>query len=145
MTLTCPARTLVPLLALAALAALAACAPAATTPGGTPGPEAAAERIADGSTAEADLAIRVPVEVLERYVGEYQMPPGILSVRRSGDTLTVQASEQPEAFVLEPRSQTRFQVQGAPVVVEFVTDEAGAVSLLVSQGDQEIRGDRVSP
>jgi hypothetical protein len=131
MTLTSPARTLVPLLALAALAA---CAPAATTPGGTPGPEAA-----------ADLAIRVPVEVLERYVGEYQMPPGILSVRRSGDTLTVQAAEQPEAFVLEPRSQTRFQVQGAPVVVEFVTDEAGAVSLVVSQGDQEIRGDRVSP
>jgi hypothetical protein len=141
MTLTSPARTLVPLLALAALAA---CAPAATTPGGTPGPEAA-QRIADGPTVEAELAVHVPADVLERYVGEYQMPPGILSVRRSGDTLTVQAAEQPEAFVLEPRSQTRFQVRGAPVVVEFVTDEAGAVSLVVFQGDQEIQGHRVSP
>jgi hypothetical protein len=57
----------------------------------------------------------------------------------------VQAAEQSEAFVLEPRSQTRFQVRGAPVVVEFVTDEAGAVSLVVFQGDQEIQGHRVSP
>jgi hypothetical protein len=57
----------------------------------------------------------------------------------------VQAAEQAEAFVLEPRSQTRFQVRAAPVAVEFVTDDAGAVSLVVSQGDQEIRGHRVSP
>jgi hypothetical protein len=142
MTLPSPARTLVPWLVLAALAA---CAPAATTPGSTPGPEAATERTADGPTAEAGLAVRVPVEVLDRSAGEYQMPPGILSVRRSGDTLTAQPSGQPETFVLEPRSQTRFQVRGAPVEVEFVTDEAGAVSLVVSQGDQEMRGHRLSP
>jgi hypothetical protein len=101
---------------------------------------------ADGPAAEAVAAVSVPVEVLERYVGEYEMSSGMtITVRRSGESLTVQPSGQPEATVLEPRSQTRFEVRGVGVVVEFVTDEADVVNVVVYQGAQEMPGRRLSP
>jgi hypothetical protein len=82
-------------------------------PSGTPGAaEEASERIADRPAAVAEAAVSVPVEVLERYVGEYELAPEfIVTVRRSGDTLTRQPTGQPET-VLEPRPQTRFKVRG---------------------------------
>jgi glc operon protein GlcG len=102
-----------------------------------------AERIADGAAAEAEATVRVPVEVLERYVGEYELSPGAtVIVRRSGDTLMAQPSGQPEASVLEPLSQTRFQVRGVGAEVEFVTDEAGVMNLVLYQGGQEMRARR---
>jgi aryl-alcohol dehydrogenase-like predicted oxidoreductase len=95
----------------------------------------------------AGPAVAVPVEVLERYVGEYEMAvaSGVtITVRRSGDSLTAQPTGQSEA-VLEPRSETRFQVRGVGVELEFVTDEVGVVNLVLHQGGQEIRGRRRSP
>jgi hypothetical protein len=54
------------------------------------------------------------------------------------DGVTAQPTGQPEAAVLEPRSQTRFEVRGVGVEVEFVTDGAGGVNLVLYQGGQEI-------
>jgi glc operon protein GlcG len=104
-----------------------------------------AARIADGAAAAAavEAAVSVPVEVLERYVGEYALSPAAsVTVRRSGETLTAQPTGQPEAAVLEPRSQTRFEVRGVGVEVEFVTDETGGVNLVLYQGGQEITARR---
>jgi aryl-alcohol dehydrogenase-like predicted oxidoreductase len=87
----------------------------------------------------------VPVAVLDQYVGEYVMSPTmVITVRRSGDSLTAQPGGQSPA-VLEARSETRFQVRGAPVELEFVTDQAGVVNLVLHQGGQQIPGRRRSP
>ncbi|MBX3147732.1 MAG: heme-binding protein [Gemmatimonadales bacterium] len=91
--------------------------------------------------AAAQAAVRVPVEVLDRYVGEYELgPDAFVVVRRKGDTLTGQPPGQPE-FVLEPISQTRFNVRGTSVKleVEFVTDAAGAMYKVLHQNGQEMR------
>jgi glc operon protein GlcG len=111
-----------------------------------------AERIADGAAAGAapaaavaGEAVSVPVEVLERYVGEYQLSPGkTITVRRSGDSLVGQPTGEPEA-VLDPRSQTRFAVRGVGVEVEFVAGEAGVVNMVLFQGGQEFPARRLNP
>jgi aryl-alcohol dehydrogenase-like predicted oxidoreductase len=95
--------------------------------------------------AAAGPVVAVPVEVLDRYVGEYEMSPTItIAVRRRGDSLTAQPTGQSES-VLDARSETRFQVRGVQVVLEFVTDERGVVNLVLHQGGQEIPGRRLSP
>jgi glc operon protein GlcG len=114
--------------------------PASATPGAA---EAAGQRIAGDPAAAARAAVSVPGEVLERYVGEYELSPtDVVTVRRSGETLTVQPPGHPEATVLEPRSQTRFAVRGVDVEVEFVTDEAGVMNLVVREEGQEMRARR---
>jgi aryl-alcohol dehydrogenase-like predicted oxidoreductase len=96
-------------------------------------------------TPPAGPTVAVPVAVLDRYVGEYEMSPTMtITVRRRGDTLTGQPTGQQE-FPLDALSETRFQVRGVQAVVEFVTDEAGVVSKVLHQGGQEIRGRRRSP
>jgi serine-type D-Ala-D-Ala carboxypeptidase/endopeptidase len=95
--------------------------------------------------APAGPVVAVPVAVLERYVGEYEMSPTmIITVRRSGDTLTAQPAGQSEA-VLDARSETRFHVRGVGVELEFVTDESGVVNLVLHQGGQQIPGRRRTP
>jgi aryl-alcohol dehydrogenase-like predicted oxidoreductase len=97
------------------------------------------------AAAPAFTPVAVPAAVLDRYVGEYEMSATmIITVRRSGDSLTAQPGNQSPA-VLDARSETRFQVRGAPVELEFVTDEAGAVNLVLHQGGQQIPGRRRSP
>jgi hypothetical protein len=88
----------------------------------------------------------VPVEVLERYAGEYEMTPTVtLTVRLDGAQLTARPTGQAEA-VLDPQSETRFEVRGVGVELEFVTDEAGVVNVVVRQAGQEFPGRRrVSP
>lgn len=88
-------------------------------------------------------AVRVPVEVLNRYVGEYEVgPEQVITVRRRGDTLTGQPPGQPE-FVLDPLSETRFRVRGtsAAIEVEFVT-EAGVMYKVLHQNGQQMRAPR---
>ncbi|MHB1327178.1 MAG: heme-binding protein [Gemmatimonadales bacterium] len=92
------------------------------------------------AAAPAQATVRVPVEVLDRYVGEYELgPDAFVTVRRKGDTLTAQPPGQPE-FVLDPLSQTRFSVRGtsAALEVEFVTD-AGVLYKVLRQNGQEMR------
>ncbi len=81
-------------------------------------------------------AVRVPKEVLERYVGTYEYIPGQMQrtdlrivIRLEGDTLVRQMG--PEA-VLTPVSETRFRVGDTSLMVEFVVDEAGVTQILGS-------------
>jgi hypothetical protein len=53
-------------------------------------------------------------------------------VRRSGAALAGQPPGQQE-FVLDPRSEPRFEVHGAGAVLEFRMDEAGLVNVLLHQ------------
>ena len=91
--------------------------------------------------AQQQAPVRVPVPVLERYVGAYEFLPGQIgridlsfTVRLEGDTLI--RSMQQEA-VLTPISETRFRVDGTSLETEFVVDEAG-VTQVMGSGFQQL-------
>jgi len=89
--------------------------------------------------AAAATPVRVPAEVLDRYVGRYELAPDfIVTVRRDGDVLRAQPTGQPEtAMVAE--SETRFTVAEANAVVVFESDASGTVTRLVlHQGGRQL-------
>jgi glc operon protein GlcG len=105
-----------------------------------PAPTAAAAPAA----APAEAPATVPLEVLARYVGEYEVAPGAtVAVRLRDNTLTGQPPGQQET-VFDALSHTRFKVRGVEAEVEFVTDETGVMNLVLHQGGQEMRARRVS-
>lgn len=79
--------------------------------------------------------IRVPREVLERYVGTYEYVAGQMKrtdlrviMRLKGDTLIREIGEGPQ--VLTPISETKFRVAGTSIMVEFVVDAAGVTQIM---------------
>jgi hypothetical protein len=81
--------------------------------------------------AQQQAPVRVPVSVLERYVGEYEMNGSTIKVVLRGDTLFREVPGQREVF--QPMSETLFRV-GRLFTAEFVTDRAGGVTQVVSDG-----------
>jgi len=87
--------------------------------------------------AAAQPPARVPRSVLERYVGEYDQKGNTIRVLLLGDTLVREIPGQRVAFV--PISETLFRI-GPVFTAEFVVDEAGGVTQLLSDGvDIEFR------
>jgi glc operon protein GlcG len=130
--------------AQAVRAGLAAIGADTAPPVASPAPAAAAPASAAPASA-APEAMRLPAEVLDRYVGVYEAEQGItFTVRRDGDTLLGQPEGQSER-VLEALSETRFMVRGIPadaLGIEFVRDEAGVMYKVLRQGGQELRARR---
>ncbi|HEY0024780.1 MAG TPA: hypothetical protein VGB24_17840 [Longimicrobium sp.] len=86
---------------------------------------------------QAQAPVRVPRAVLERYVGEYDQNGNTIKVLLQGDTLVREAQGQWFAFV--PISETLFRI-GAVFTAEFVADQAGGMTQVVSDGvDMEFR------
>lgn len=70
-------------------------------------------------------------EVLEQYVGQYELVPGfILTVTREGTRLFLQATGQ-ERFEVYPMSETSFFLKVVDARITFQRDEAGAVNGLI--------------
>jgi D-alanyl-D-alanine carboxypeptidase len=88
--------------------------------------------------------VRVPVEVLDRYVGRYELAPGlVVTVRRDGETLRAQPTGQAEV-ALVAESETRFSVPDEDATVVFETDASGAVTRLVlHQGGRQMPAPRI--
>jgi D-alanyl-D-alanine carboxypeptidase len=111
-------------------------------------PRIGPEQVRAARTAEAPAArqpvVSLPAEVLDRYVGAYQlMPEFSLTVRRNGDVLTAQGTGQ-TALTLDARSTTRFTAREVAAVIEFQVDEAGAVTgLVLEQGGRRMPATRV--
>jgi hypothetical protein len=80
---------------------------------------------------EAQAPVRVPTSVLERYVGEYDQNGNTIRILLSGDTLFREIPGQ--RVVLVPLSETTFRM-GPVFTAEFVTDETGAVTQVLSDG-----------
>lgn len=81
--------------------------------------------------ARQQAPVRVPRPVLEKYVGEYDQDGNTIKVLLEGDRLIREVPGQ--RVVLEPISETMFHM-GPVFTAEFVIDEAGAVTLVFSDG-----------
>lgn len=88
--------------------------------------------------------VEVSDEVLESYVGKYQLTPAFfITITKKGKQLYGQATGQSE-FELYPSSKTEFFLKVVEAKVSFKLDELGNVSSLVlHQGGQEIPGEKV--
>ncbi|HEY7800238.1 MAG TPA: serine hydrolase [Hyphomonadaceae bacterium] len=80
------------------------------------------------------VAVAVKPEVLDRYVGEYELQPGFnITMKREGDKLTAQATGQ-GAFTLTSTSDTEFHFQPANIRVVFPAGAGPAPSFTLFQG-----------
>ena len=80
---------------------------------------------------EAQAPVRIPRAVLERYAGEYDQNGSTVRILVAGDTLIRETSGERVAFV--PISETQFRI-GPVFIVEFVMDQAGGVTQVISDG-----------
>ena len=80
---------------------------------------------------QAQTPLRVPRSILERYVGEYDQDGDTVKVMLEGDTLVRQVPGQRVPLV--PISETLFRM-GPVITAEFVIDQTGAVTQIVSDG-----------
>jgi len=90
------------------------------------------------------VAIKLAPEVLERYVGVYELAPTFsINVTRRGEQLFAQATGQPE-FEIFPESETMFFLKVVDAQLEFKRDAAGKVTgLVLHQGGRQVPGPKV--
>jgi aryl-alcohol dehydrogenase-like predicted oxidoreductase len=87
-------------------------------------------------------SLALPAAVLDRYVGEYRTPGGmVLTFRRYGTMLVAKVGSNPDT-VIHGRSETRFQL--GPDFIEFQLDGTGrATGLVHEQGSQKVPASRI--
>ena len=88
--------------------------------------------------------IKIPEEVLESYVGKYELMPNfIITVTKEGQQMKAQATGQP-IFDIFPKSENVFYLKVVAAQVTFNKGEDGTTeSLTLLQGGQEITGKRL--
>jgi len=75
--------------------------------------------------------VAVDPKLFDNYVGSYQLAPTfIITVRREGDHLFVQATNQPQ-FEVFPESPTEFFLKVVDAQITFLTDATGRATSLV--------------
>lgn len=80
------------------------------------------------------VAVDVPPETLDRYVGVYELMPGMnITVTRAGSTLNAQATGQ-SAFALTATSPTEFHFQPSNIRMVFPAGEGPAQTFELTQG-----------
>ncbi|MCL5745143.1 MAG: DUF3471 domain-containing protein, partial [Acidobacteria bacterium] len=89
--------------------------------------------------------ITVAPNILERYVGTYELAPKInMMIRLEGGQLTSQVSGQGKV-PLFATSETKFFPKAVDAEIEFVRDEKGAITyLMLRQGGREVKAPRTS-
>lgn len=94
---------------------------------------------------EQRTAIQLDPELLERYVGTYQLNgQTLITITREGDHLGIQLTGQP-MFGLYAKSKTEFFLKQVDAEVTFVTDDAGNVTrLILHQAGHDMPAPRVN-
>jgi hypothetical protein len=97
------------------------------------------------SSAQGQEEISVSPQVLEQYVGVYELAPTFkISVTVEGNQLMAQASGQPK-LPLYASSDTKFFYKVVNAQIEFFKDAAGTVThLVLYQNNQEMKAPRIS-
>ena len=90
-------------------------------------------------------ATGIPVAVLQKYVGTYELTPGVKNyVTIDGDHLMTQLTGQP-AFPLFAESETKFFLKVVDAQMEFVKNDKGEVThLILFQNGHEMKAPRLS-
>jgi serine-type D-Ala-D-Ala carboxypeptidase/endopeptidase len=93
---------------------------------------------------KARAEIAVAAQILQTYVGEYQLAPNFfINVTIEGDKLFAQATDQPR-FQLFAESPGNFFLKAVDAQIRFVKDDKGQVSqLILHQGGQTIPGKKI--
>jgi CubicO group peptidase (beta-lactamase class C family) len=86
----------------------------------------------------------VPTEILESYVGKYELAPSfIITVTKDGGQLKAQATGQP-MFEVFPKSNNEFYLKVVDAQITFNLDQEGNVeSMTLFQGGRESMGKRI--
>jgi len=88
------------------------------------------------------VAVTVDGRVLDEYVGEYELTPAfVLTIRRTAEGLSVQATGQPE-FPIFAESETKFFLRVVDAQLEFVRDNGAVAAVILHQGGQSRRAAR---
>ena len=75
-------------------------------------------------------------QTYDAYVGEYRFDDGFrLIILREGDKLFAQFQGDDSKIELAPISQTEFTAREIPDVINFVRDDRGQVTHLISNAD----------
>jgi hypothetical protein len=75
--------------------------------------------------------VKVDAAVLDRITGVYQLAPGlVITIRRDGDRVFAQATEQIEAEIL-PESDYEYFYKGADTQISFTPVPSGKVQEFV--------------
>ena len=98
----------------------------------------------DADVPETPATVDVAEEVLQRYVGRYELQPGnIINVRREGGTLFAQLTSQPE-FEIFAESETKFFWRVADAQITFNAGEGGRIdSATLHQGGRNMPAPRL--
>ena len=88
--------------------------------------------------------VQLPVEILQRYPGQYELAPGfILTVTLEEGKLMAQATGQSK-FEIFARSETLFFPKVVAATIEFLLGEDGkANALILRQAGQEMRAPKI--
>jgi len=98
------------------------------------------EQPEQGSPEGDQQVIQVDTEILDGYVGTYQLGPGwLLTITREEDKIMAQATRE-DKFPMIARSETRFHVEDYGSDVTFERDASGEVNRIEYRG---IQADRV--
>ena len=89
-------------------------------------------------------AVSLDPEIYNRYVGEYEIAPGMtVVITREGDRLMISLAGQEKEELL-PESETRFFPKKIDATIEFVRDETGKVTgLVIIQGRRKIPAEKI--
>jgi CubicO group peptidase (beta-lactamase class C family) len=108
-----------------------------------PSPKEGAASAQPKPSSPARKEIRVSPEVLAKYVGTYELAPGVeVTMTVEGGRLMTQITGQPK-FELFAESETRFFLKVVDAEVEFFTDPGGAgTHLIIYQNGKETKAAR---
>ena len=89
-------------------------------------------------------AIDLSEEILERYVGEYELAPNFtITVTRKGTQLFGQGTGQPQ-FEMFASAETEFFLRVVEASVSFILDDEGnTASLVLHQAGQDVPGKKI--
>jgi len=97
-----------------------------------------------GEKVEIPKDLVVSPQILETYVGDYQLAPNfILTVTKEGDKLMTQATGQGKIEIFA-ETETKFYPKVMQAQIEFIKDEAGKVTkLILNQGGRQMEAKKI--